>query len=121
VALLNGKTFVSDQGGTWGRSLAMQKDLAEHFMFESEMKADWRRFTATDGRTKFLLRENPSKIVLHTRQVEWNGFIHAMLTGTPLENQNYEYFGPRAYEQWIGKHARPRMIALWLGSLVEAE
>jgi hypothetical protein len=30
-----------------------------------------------------------------------NGFIHAMLTGTPLENHDYEYFGERAYEQWI--------------------
>ncbi len=102
VALLNAKTFVSEQGGTWGRSLAMQKDLAEHFVFASEADADWRRFTAAGGRIKFLLKENPTQAVLHTRQVEWNGFIHAMLTGTPLEGQGYTYFGPRAYESWIG-------------------
>ncbi len=34
-------------------------------------------------------------------QMNRNGFIHAMLTGTPLENHGYEYFGERAYERWI--------------------
>jgi hypothetical protein len=28
-------------------------------------------------------------------------FIHALLTGTPLGNHGYEYFGERAYERWI--------------------
>jgi hypothetical protein len=35
--------------------------------------------------------------------VEWNGFIHAMLTGTALENRDYTYFGPRVYDRWIGE------------------
>ena len=48
-----------------------------------------------------MLNENPDKAILHTKQVEFNGFIHAMLTGTALENRGYTYFGPRAYEQWI--------------------
>jgi hypothetical protein len=30
-----------------------------------------------------------------------NGFIHAPLTGTPLENHGYEYFDERAYQRWI--------------------
>ena len=38
-----------------------------------------------------------------TIQVDRNGFIHAMLIGTPLENHGYEYFGERAYERWIQK------------------
>jgi hypothetical protein len=101
IALLNGKTFVSEKGGTWGRSLAMQQDLAKHLTFTPETEGDWRRFTALDGRVKFLLRENPEKAILHTRQVELNGFIHAMLTGTPLENKDYTYFGPRAYDTLI--------------------
>ena len=31
VALLNGKSFVSAAGGTWGKSHEMQRDLAEDF------------------------------------------------------------------------------------------
>ncbi len=101
IALLNGKTFVSEQGGTWGRSHAMQSDLAAKFDFTREEEAGWERYTALGGRVKFVLNENPDKAILHTKQVEFNGFIHAMLTGTALENRGYTYFGPRAYEQWI--------------------
>jgi hypothetical protein len=101
IALLNGKTFVSEQGGTWGRSHALQADLAEKFYFTREEAAPWERFTALDGRIKFVLNENPDKAILHTKQVELNGFIHAMVTGTALENRGYTYFGPRAYEASI--------------------
>ncbi len=101
IALLNGKTFVSEAGGTWGRSLAMQGDLAKALSFRHAKETDWQRFIALGGRVKFLLRENPGKAVLHTRLVEFNGFIHAMLTGTDFENRDYEYFGPRAYGEWI--------------------
>ena len=97
VALLNGKTFVSEQGGTWGRSLALHQDLAKHFPFTEETEGVWRRLSALDGRIKIVLRENPEKAVLHTRLVEWNGFIHALLTGTKLENQGYTLGGARVY------------------------
>ena len=38
---------------------------------------------------------------LHTRLVEWKGFIHSMLTGTPLEEKDYRHCGPRAYSGFI--------------------
>jgi hypothetical protein len=101
IALLDGKTFVSEKGGTWGRSRALQSDLAEKFNFTVETAAPWERYTALGGRIKFVLNENPGKEILHTKQVELNGFIHALLTGTALESRDYAYFGPRAYEQWI--------------------
>jgi hypothetical protein len=101
IALLNGKTFVSEQGGTWGRSHAMQSDLAKKFDFTHEDTPGWEHFTALSGRIEFVLNTNPDKAVLHTKQVELNGFIHAMLIGTELENHAYTYFGPRAYDQWI--------------------
>lgn len=101
IALLNGKTFVSEAGGTWGRSLAMLKDLGVKFPFKAEVTRDWQRHQSLDGRVKFFLRENPSKAVLHTRQVEWNGFIHAMLTGTELEGKGYEYMNGRVYSDLI--------------------
>ena len=101
VALLEGKPFVSTAGGTWGKSHEMQRDLAEDIQFTSRTNSEFQRFVALDGRVQFILRENPERKVLHTVQVELNGFIHCLLTGTPEENAGYEYFGPRAYSRWI--------------------
>jgi hypothetical protein len=101
VALLDGQTFVSEKGGTWGRSQMMRADLAEKFPFVSEADADWERHTALDGRVKFFMRKNPAKAVLHTRLVEFNGFIHGLLAGTSLENRDYTFLGARAYDQFI--------------------
>lgn len=101
VALLNGKTFVSEAGGTWGRSQAMLHDLAQRFSFTRADAAGLQTHTALDGRVKFFLKENPEKAILHTRQVEWNGFIHALLAGTPLENKGYTYLAPRVYADLI--------------------
>lgn len=95
VALLNGKTFVSERGGTWGRSHAMLNDLGP--FDSSSLNDEWERHSTFRGRVQFALKKNPTKAILHTIQVERNGFIHAMLTGTELENKGYEYFGPRVY------------------------
>jgi hypothetical protein len=105
IALLNGKTFVSANGGTWGRGYAMLADLKKTFAFtiEENPALDLQSQRALNGRIQFLLKENPKKEILHTRQVELNGFIHALRTGTPLESQGYSYFAPRAYEQWIAE------------------
>ena len=48
-----------------------------------------------------MLKENPEKKIYHTVQVERNGFIQAILSGTPDEGKGYEYLGGRAYTNWI--------------------
>jgi hypothetical protein len=101
VALLDGKTFVSESGGTWGRSQAMLRDLGTQFSFARTDQAGLRHHGALDGRVQFFLKENPARAILHTRQVEWNGFIHAMLVGTPREGQGYVYLGERVYSDLI--------------------
>ncbi|MCX6953143.1 MAG: hypothetical protein NTV51_13395, partial [Verrucomicrobia bacterium] len=101
VALLNGKTFVSEQGGTWGRSHALLTDLTAKFPFTRSDAGGLQRHTALEGRVQFLLKENPEKAVLHTRQVELNGFIQGMLSGTAQEGKGYVYLGERAYGDLI--------------------
>ena len=101
IARLNGKPFVSVTGGTWYRSHLMQTNLAAHFAFTSARAGDLEHHTALGGRVEFLLHTNPDRAILHTVQVEKNGFIHSLLSGTPQENRGYRYFGPRAYDQWI--------------------
>ncbi len=97
VALLNGKTFVSESGGTWGRSLQMLQDLGKSFPLERKEDDDFIRANSAAGQIQFLLRKNPAKKVLHSVLVERNGFIQGIIGGTNSEGQGYEYFGPRAY------------------------
>ncbi|MGA9451745.1 MAG: hypothetical protein WBW41_10450 [Verrucomicrobiia bacterium] len=101
LALLNGKPFVTGQGGTWARSHAMLDDLGAQFQFTSRTNNGLETFSALAGRIQFLLKENPERKILHTVQVERNGFIQALLSGTADEDKGYEYFGGRAYSKWI--------------------
>lgn len=101
AGLLNGKPFVSAAGGTWGKSHEMQGDLAKGFNFTSRTNGLFEKYSALDGRVQFILRDNPQRKIFHTTQVELNGFIHSMVSGTTNENRGYEYFGERAYSKWI--------------------
>ena len=93
VALLNGTNFVSANGGTWGRSHAMLKDMqglnftqgikrveaSEGLRATEPAPADnailqkavigLEMFTALNGRVEFLLKENLEKKIYHTVQV----------------------------------------------------
>ncbi|HEV2455033.1 MAG TPA: hypothetical protein VGY98_12280 [Verrucomicrobiae bacterium] len=97
LGLLNGKPFVSEAGGTWGRSRAMLADLAKQFSFGSETNTGLEIYSTKDRQVEFLLKENPEHKILHTVQVERNGFIQAMLSGTDWEGRGYEYLGARVY------------------------
>ncbi|MEY4916493.1 MAG: hypothetical protein RL616_406 [Verrucomicrobiota bacterium] len=101
LGLLNGKSFVSEAGGTWGRSRLMLGDLGAQFQFTSATNGGLETFSALNGRIEFLLKENPDHKIFHTVQVERNGFIHALLSGTADVGRGYEYFGERAYTNWI--------------------
>ncbi|MEJ0090482.1 MAG: hypothetical protein WDM80_12175 [Limisphaerales bacterium] len=101
AALLNGKPFVSTNGGTWGRSHAMLKDFSGEFKFTSRTNDGLETYSTLDGRIEFLLKENPEHKIFHTIQVERNGFIQAMLSGTTNEGRGYEYFGERVYTNYI--------------------
>jgi len=101
LALLNGKSFVSENGGTWGRSHAMLDDLGGPFRFTSRTNGGLEFFSTRDRQVEFLLKENPERKIFHTVQVERNGFIQALLAGTADEGKGYAYFGERAYTNWI--------------------
>jgi hypothetical protein len=101
LGLYNGKPFVSEAGGTWGRSRTMLNDLSAQFSFTSETNSGLEFYSTTNRQVEFLLKENPDHKILHTVQVERNGFIQALLSGTALEGVDYEYLGERAYTNWI--------------------
>jgi hypothetical protein len=100
-ALYQGKPFVSVEGGAWGRTHLMLKDLSQEFRIKPVNDADPTKWEGLDGRLVFWLKENPKHEIFHTVQVERNGFIESLLAGTPLEGKDYDYFGPRAYRDLI--------------------
>lgn len=98
---LNGKRIVSEAGGTWYRSRLMRDDLAASFQFSKTTENEIERVANMDRRIQFLLHTNPGNKILHTVQVEKNGLIHCLLSGTPLEERAYQYYGERAYSQLV--------------------
>jgi hypothetical protein len=105
AALLHGKPFVSENGGTWGRSQAMLRELP--FPFTSRTVEGLQRHVALGSQVQFMLMENPERQVLHTCLVEWNGFIHSQLAGTPLENSSYQFPGRPVYRHLISSGSEP--------------
>lgn len=97
IALYKGKRFVSDTGGTWYRSHLMQKNLSRWYYFKMVENDSLDIFKSSKSKIAFYFKTNPDKKVLHTKQVELNGFIHSVLAGTKRESVDYTYFGKRAY------------------------
>jgi hypothetical protein len=101
IALYNGKPVVSPTGGTWYRSRMMIAYLSDYFSFTTQSDTTFISSTALGGRIKIILKQNPTRAILHTVQVDLNGFVQSMLSGTPLEGAGYVYYGPRAYSSYI--------------------
>jgi hypothetical protein len=95
---LDGKRIVSDTGGTWYRTHRMLEDLSRSFHLNLVENDSLVVYQSPRHRIGFFLKPNPEKKILHTVQVEKNGFIHSILAGTPYESSGYRYFGKRAYE-----------------------
>jgi hypothetical protein len=108
IALYNGKPVVSATGGTWYRSRIMEQYFSHYFDFITKENNEFITHSGMNGRIQILLKKNPQKEILHTVQVERNGFIHTMLTGTALESRDYEYYGERVYTNLIQPEELPK-------------
>lgn len=92
VALYNGKPVVSATGGTWYRSKKMVEYLKKEFKFKTTIDSDFWKYRTKNNRIEFILKTNPEKAILHTIQVERNGFIQSILSGTKFEEKGYKYY-----------------------------
>ncbi len=100
VVIYNGKPLVSPTGGTWYRSKLMMKDLSDEFNFKMVRNDSVVQYSHKN-QINFFLVDNPQGKIFHTIQVERNGFIHSILIGTKKENEDYTYWGNRAYSNFI--------------------
>lgn len=103
IALIDGKPLISPAAGTWYRSQLIQADLEKKFTFMTTKAGDIQNIAALEARIRLLLHTSPDRAIPHTMQVEKNGFIQSLLSGTPDESRGYRYFGPRNYEKWIAE------------------
>lgn len=101
TVIYDGKPLVTKEGGTWGRSHAMVKDLSQTFRFKKKETGDMFVYRAAGGRITFRLVKNPDGKILHTVLVASNGFIDSVWSGTPREGRGYTFWGERAYESFI--------------------
>lgn len=101
VVVYNGKPLVSPTGGTWYRSKLMKDYLAHSFRLRENKQDTLIWFTSRNRNIEFIFRTNPEGKIFHTTQVELNGFIQSMLSGTAYEQKGYEYFGKRVYNELI--------------------
>ncbi len=101
VVVYNGKPLVSPTGGTWYRSQLMAKDLQVHFKLQFHDLPDRLTWSNKKHEIAFSLIKNPAGKIYHTVLVEKNGFIHLIFNGTKFQNKNYQFWGERAYEQYI--------------------
>jgi hypothetical protein len=101
VVIFEGKQLVTPTGGTWYRSKMMQKYFSDSFRFRKKDRDTLIWNSAKNKRVEIILRRNPEGKIFHTTQVELNGFIHSVVSGTRYENKGYSYFGKRAYSSLI--------------------
>jgi len=101
VVIYNGKPLVSPTGGTWYRSGVMRDFLSGSFSLKRRERDSLIWYASRDRRIEFIFRPNPEGKIYHTHQVEYNGFIHSILSGTGKEQKGYRYFGDRAYGDYI--------------------
>lgn len=115
IALYQGAPIVSAEGGTWWNARYMKRRLDDTFAFADSHDVDFQRHIALNKRFEILLKENPTRAILHTVQVYRNGFIHSMLSGTEYENVGYDYYGEPAYLEYIQGNppARPEGVAAY--------
>ncbi len=99
--IIDGKNIGTLNGGTYYRTTLMEEFLSKKLNFENDSDTLFKKFSALKGRVRFFLKSNPDHLMWHTVLVEKNGFIESIVSGTKYENLGYEFWGPRAYSQFI--------------------
>ncbi|MHC1779488.1 MAG: hypothetical protein AB9922_04560 [Bacteroidales bacterium] len=100
TVILDGKRIVSSKGGTGYRANLMAWDLKSAGLRLVERR-DTAFVTYKGKGVEILIKENPLGKIYHTILVERNGLIHMLLSGSPLEERRYDFWGDRCYNQFV--------------------
>ncbi len=111
TVIYDGKPLVTPTGGGWGRSHQMVDDFGKVVRIkarecrvkgsDSSLDTIMEVYRALGGRISIKVLRNPDGKIWHTVLVAQNGFIDSDLTGTRREGRGYDFWGKRAYEEYI--------------------
>jgi hypothetical protein len=99
----DGKKVVSDTGGTYrATTQRMLSRLHEDVELMDSRDGDFLLWSGMEGQIDIRVHTNPENRILHTVLVgDMNGLMHALTSGTPLEEQAGSLEMGRRYEAWI--------------------
>jgi pimeloyl-ACP methyl ester carboxylesterase len=98
---LNGKRVVSDTGGTFRATAHMLDRMSKDVQFDQSTHGPLTTHLGLQNQIRFDVHSNPENKILHTRLVEWNGFLHVMCWGTALQGSCGEFCGDPVYAKWV--------------------
>lgn len=99
--MYNGKKVIGPDGGTFRATQRMIQRFTQETEISFRQDSTIQQYSAFNGRARFTIHTNPDTLILHTVLVERNGLIHSVLFNTPNDEQNYSFFGERAYSNYI--------------------
>lgn len=99
----NGKKVIGPDGGTYRATQRMMQRFREEVEIDARHDSTIQTSSAFNGRARFIIHTNPDTLILHTVLVERNGLIHSVLMNTANEEKHYQFFGERAYQQFISE------------------
>jgi hypothetical protein len=70
----------------------MLEDLSAAFAMKEVRNDSLIVYKSSDERIQFFLKTNPDRKIFHTQQVELNGFIHSLFSGTRYDSRHYQYY-----------------------------
>ncbi len=95
---LDGKNIVSPTGGTWRKTENLARYLQGPMALSLTTSTVMNQYQDSRGQVDLILLHNPDLKILHTVLVgPKNGFIHGMITGTPLEKSHPVFNHPPVY------------------------
>ncbi len=99
--MLDGKLVVGPQGGTYRATDRMLAAFRSRGPVSESRMGDLERFSALDGRARWVRDLNPSNRILHTVLVEENGLLDNLTDTWSRRPQSWTLRRPRAYSRWI--------------------
>lgn len=105
---VDGKPVVGPDGGTYRATHRMLDTFAKTVPLMETVQGEFTRWEGMQGRSVFLIHNNPANKILHTALVgDMNGFLMAITQGTNEAATWGTFGGPRAYTDWIQPAAPP--------------
>lgn len=99
---LNGKKVITTpDGGSFRAAHRLLDQLSDHHPPTTQSDGPIDDMVFDHDQIHFIFHNNPQNLILHTRLVEWNGFLRAMTIDSLLPQTWAKLEEQRDYDRWI--------------------